>query len=469
MKNEEFNKTFSKQVCEQFHIFPLSNDDTGVLVASKEPDNLILRDKIEDEVGQKVQLEYRDAESITAMITQHFASSTQLDTSTMIEAHDIELVFLSLMAFVHANSVTDVHIEARRNEGKIRVRVDGVLEDIEILDPTTYKRLVTYLKVKAGMDITETRLPQDGQFSDVIEDKKYDLRLSTMPTLNGEKVMMRILSTMDGIVALEALGYSASLEEKLEELLQLPAGLIIVAGPTGAGKTTTLFSMLSKLNSPERNIITIEDPIEYQLDGINQVEVKPRANLTFSTIARTVLRQDPDIVLMGEVRDRESAEIAIQNALTGTLFFTTIHAKNTVGTISRLINLGVEPHWIAASLSAVLSQRLLRTICDQCTETYTPDEYMLKQFGLKTKKYTRGKGCVHCRGTGYKGRTTLAELLIVNDEVSQAISQFESPYQFKKTVSKHGFYPFTIDAKDKIERGITTVEEVLRVIPMELE
>jgi type II secretory ATPase GspE/PulE/Tfp pilus assembly ATPase PilB-like protein len=469
MKNDDITKLFTKRLCEQYHIFPLGGSDSGVLIASNDPENLIQKDKIEDELGQKVQLEYRDSESIKVMISQHYASSTQLDTSAMIEAHDIELVFLSLMAFVHANTVTDVHIEAGRNEGKIRVRVDGVLEDIEVLDITTYKRLVTYLKVKAGMDITETRLPQDGQFSDVIEDKKYDLRLSTMPTLNGEKVMMRILSTMDGIAALEALGYSSSLEEKLEELLQLPAGLVIVAGPTGAGKTTTLFSMLSKLNSPERNIITIEDPIEYQLDGINQVEVKPRANLTFSTIARTVLRQDPDIVLMGEVRDRESAEVAIQNALTGTLFFTTIHAKNTVGTISRLINLGIEAHWIAASLSAVLAQRLVRTICDQCVETYTPSETLLAQFNLKKKRYKRGKGCIHCRGIGYKGRTTLAELLIVNDEVSQAVSQFESPYQFKKIAREHGFFPFTIDAKEKIEKGVTTVEEVLRVIPMELD
>ncbi len=386
------------------------------------------------------------------------------DTS---DAPVIKFVNLLLSQAVKAKA-SDIHIEPYQNKLKIRYRIDGVLYDMHSPPKYIQGRLVSRIKIMAKMNIAEKRLPQDGRIEVKIGDKHIDIRVSTIPTAFGERVVMRLLDKAAVMLKLTELGMDPNLLSVFERLIRSAHGIILVTGPTGSGKTTTLYAALSTINRPDINIITLEDPIEYQMDGIGQIQVNPKINLTFASGLRSIVRQDPDVILVGEIRDLETAEIAIQAALTGHLVFSTLHTNDSSSTITRLIDMGIEPFLVSSSVLAILAQRLVRTVCPVCRVAYRPEKELLEQLGLKggdlgERMIYRAMGCPECLNTGYRGRTGIFELLILNDEIRSLILKTSDSNQIKRLAVQHGLVTLAMDGARKVLEGITTVEEVLRV------
>jgi general secretion pathway protein E len=389
------------------------------------------------------------------------------DTS---DAPVIKLVNLMLSQAVRDNA-SDIHIEPYKDRVKIRKRVDGILYDMFTPPKHVQAKLVSRVKIMAKMDIAERRLPQDGRLEIRIADKNVDLRVSSLPTAFGERVVMRLLDKSTVLLSLEALGMFKSDLARFTQLLKAPYGIILVTGPTGSGKTTTLYSALSILNKSGVNIITVEDPIEYQITGISQMQVNSKIGLTFASGLRTIVRQDPDIILVGEIRDLETAEVAIQSALTGHLVFSTLHTNDSAGAITRLINMGVEPFLVSSSVNAILAQRLVRKICPHCRDSYKPDKDYLARVGLSPIKFGdrvlyHGHGCPECMGTGYKGRLGLFELMVLNDNLKSLILTTSDTGQIKRQALASlamGMRTLRQDGLRKVLAGLTTLEEVFRV------
>jgi type IV pilus assembly protein PilB len=322
----------------------------------------------------------------------------------------------------------------------------------------------------SALDIAERRRPQDGKIHLKYEGRDFDLRVSTIPTVNGEKVVMRILDKSSVQLGLDRLGFMPDIKEKLEWLISKPYGMLLVTGPTGSGKSTTLYACLNKLNNGSVNISTVEDPVEYQIQGINQVQVNPKAGVTFATALRAFLRQDPDIIMVGEIRDHETAQIAVEAALTGHFVLSTLHTNDAPSAATRLIEMGIEPFLVASAVIGVLAQRLARTICSNCKEPYVPPKEALKDIGLAYTEeeivFYKGRGCDVCKGTGYKGRTGIHELLIITDKVREVILRRGSSNEIKRAALEDGFKTLQDDAIRKVVAGIITVEEALRVVYM---
>jgi general secretion pathway protein E len=381
------------------------------------------------------------------------------------EAPIIRLVNLLINRAVEKGA-SDIHIEPFEREVKIRFRIDGVLHEVESLPKPTLPAIVSRIKIMAKLDIAEKRLPQDGRIQLRVEGKNIDLRVSTLPTLFGEEVVMRILDRSQVMLNLEDLGFPDDVLKQFKELITSSHGMILVTGPTGSGKTTTLYAALNKINTPDKKIITIEDPVEYQLNGINQIQVNPQIGLTFAKGLRTIVRQDPDIVMIGEIRDLETAEIAVQAALTGHLVFSTLHTNDAPSAITRLIDMGVEDYLVASSVIGILAQRLVRMICPYCKEEVripVSIERLFAQNNVEVKKIFRGRGCERCDFTGYRGRQGIFELLIINDEIREMISRNIDSETIKRKAISLGMNPLLRDGLIKAAKGITTVEEVLRV------
>ncbi|MFC1807543.1 GspE/PulE family protein [Candidatus Omnitrophota bacterium] len=362
---------------------------------------------------------------------------------------------------------TDIHIEPFEGELRIRYRVDGVLFNASI--PPTIKYLhsaiVSRVKIMAALNIAEKRLPQDGRIKLKIADSDLDLRVSVIPTSFGESVHIRILSA-NVLMGLENLGLLEKDLVVVEELITKPHGIIFVTGPTGNGKTTTLYAGLSKINDASKNIITIEDPIEYQLHGITQIQVNPKIGLTFANGLRSMLRHDPDIMMVGEVRDLETAEIAIRVALTGHLVFSTLHTNDSAGAVTRLLDMGIEPYLVSSSIEAALAQRLLRVICEKCKAEIKPDSKLLDELKISPDSkmvFYEGKGCSACKFTGFKGRTAIYEILVMSDEIQDMVLRRASITEIKESALKNGMRTLFDDGMEKVARGITTIKEVLRV------
>ena len=363
---------------------------------------------------------------------------------------------------------SDVHIEPFEQELKVRFRIDGVLYDIATEDKSFQAAIISRVKIMASLNIAEKRLPQDGRIGLRIAGRDVDIRVSTVPTQFGERIVMRLLDKTATVLDLEQLGFTGNKLTVVEKLIRKPNGIILVTGPTGSGKTTTLYSCLSRINTPEKNILTVEDPIEYQLNGIGQMQVNPRIDFTFAMGLRAILRQDPDVVMVGEIRDSETAEIAIQASLTGHLVFSTIHTNDSAGSVARLLDMGVEPFLVASSLLAVMAQRLVRRLCKECKEPYELSDIELRDIGLdpatvqNRSAFRRGsEQCSHCQNTGYVSRIGIHELLIITDEIRSLIVQQVDSSAIKASASKHGFKPLRLDGADKILQGHTSVEEVL--------
>ncbi|MBU1912572.1 MAG: type II secretion system ATPase GspE [Candidatus Omnitrophica bacterium] len=363
---------------------------------------------------------------------------------------------------------SDIHVEPLENKFRIRYRIDGVLHEIPGPPKRLQGSIISRLKIMAGMDIAEKRLPQDGRIKLNLEKKELDLRVSTLPAIHGESVVMRILDKSSFMVGLEDMGLLPENKKDFERLINLPNGMILVTGPTGSGKTTTLYATLSHINQKERKVITIEDPVEYQLDGINQVQVKPQINLTFANGLRSMLRQAPDIIMVGEIRDLETAEIAVQSALTGHLIFSTLHTNDAAGAVTRLVDMGIKPYLVASTVQCIMAQRLVRTICPSCREAYKLSEEEIAILSLdagqsKDLELYKGKGCSACSNTGFKGRMGIYELLVMNDRLRELVLENTPSTVLCKKAREFGMRTLKEDGVEKVKRGYTTIEEVLRV------
>jgi len=389
------------------------------------------------------------------------------DTS---DAPVIKLVNLMLSQAVRDNA-SDIHIEPFKDRVKIRKRVDGILYDMFSPPKHVQAKLVSRVKIMAKMDIAERRLPQDGRIEIRIADKNVDLRVSSLPTAFGERVVMRLLDKSNVLLSLKELGMSKRDLNVFLKLIKAPYGIILVTGPTGSGKTTTLYSALSILNQPDVNIITVEDPIEYQINGISQMQVNAKIDLTFANGLRTIVRQDPDIILVGEIRDMETAEMAIQAALTGHLVFSTLHTNDASSAVTRLIDMGVEPFLVSSSVNAILAQRLVRKICPHCREAYTPVNEYLEKLELPKEQFEdavlyRGKGCAECLHTGYQGRLGIYELMVLSDSIKNSILTTSDAGRIKQQAISDPDTPMKTlrqDGLQKVLDGVTTLEEVFRV------
>jgi general secretion pathway protein E len=374
-----------------------------------------------------------------------------------------------LMVQAYRERASDIHVEPYQTDVKIRFRVDGILHDVVSLPKRLHPAVVSRIKVMAMLNIAEKRLPQDGRIGIKLGDHSVDLRISTVPTVNGERVVMRILDKSSVLFGLEELGFYPDDLATMERLIKQEHGIILVTGPTGSGKTTSLYSMLSRINSPDKNILTIEDPIEYQLKGIGQIPVNTKVGLTFASGLRSIVRQDPDVILVGEIRDLETAEIAIQAALTGHLVFSTLHTNDASSAVTRLIDMGIEPFLVTSSVNAIVAQRLVRVICASCKQEYFPESETLLEIGLSKEMIHkegflwRGAGCKECLWTGYKGRTGIYEILIMSDSIKSTILKSSDSNIIKKVAVDEGLHSLREDGARKVEHGNTTIEEVLRV------
>ena len=420
------------------------------------------------ETLEKMVSEKEEEEEEEGMVSLEKTEDLQAQTE---DASVIKFVNQILLKAVQERA-TDIHIEPFEDELKVRFRIDGVLYPTTI--PATIKyfhsAMISRIKIMAQLDIAERRLPQDGRIKVKVSDYELDLRVSVMPTIFGESVQIRILS-QQALLELEKLGLSSEELKIIDSVIRLPHGIIFVTGPTGSGKTTTLYASLKRINSDQTKIITIEDPVEYQLPGITQIQVLPKIGLTFAQGLRSVLRHDPDVLMVGEVRDYETAEIAIRSALTGHLVFSTLHTNDAAGAVTRLLDMGVEPFLVSSSLECLVAQRLVRVICNKCKIKIKPNKKMLEDLGLKDDidkiEIFEGKGCQACKFTGYKGRTAIYEVLRLDEEIRQMILTKASSQDIKRKAIKQGMKTLFLDGWQRVLKGETTISEVVRVTQKE--
>ncbi len=415
-----------------------------------------------------------DSDSSIADIGQEDSESIPIEDllDTSDEAPIIRFVN-GLLTQAYRQRASDIHIEPFETEMIVRYRVDGILYEVQRPPYRALSNIISRLKIMANLDIAEKRLPQDGRFSIRIAGKQADIRMSTLPTAFGERVVLRLLDKSSGVLGLEDIGIDAKMLPQIKKMIQKSHGIFLVTGPTGAGKTTTLYSSLSAINSQKQNIITVEDPIEYQLSGVGQIQVNSKIDLTFAQGLRSILRQDPDVIMVGEIRDSETAKIAVQAALTGHLVFSTLHTNDSAGALARLVEMGVEPFLAASALVGVLAQRLVRTVCPHCRISYQPDKQLLAELfdGSEVPVHAtfyRGRGCSHCMDVGYLGRTGLYELLEVTDPIRHLVTSNADAATIRQQSLKMGMRSLRQAGLVKVLEGQTTVEEILRVTQEEV-
>ncbi len=488
----------SESIARRYTIIPYEyNTKTeSIEIASADPLNINLLDFLERKTGKRIvfALAYADdiEKTINAVYTKGLSpevkealeevgqnKSTQdehvVQTAVIKEAPIAKIVD-TVLEFAVKGRASDVHIEPEEDKTRIRYRIDGILQEKLTLPRTIHDSLVSRIKILSQMKIDERRIPQDGRFSFKVGEQEVDLRVSTLPTVHGEKIVMRLLKKTGGLPALSELGLRGVQYKDLEEAIAKPYGIVLVTGPTGSGKTTTLYSILTKLNKPTVNIMTLEDPVEYQISGINQVQINTQAGLTFANGLRSFLRQDPNIILVGEIRDSETTQLAIQAALTGHLVFSTLHTNDAATAIPRLIDLGGEPFLISSVLNASLAQRIARRVCDNCKEWYIPPQEIqenIKQVlgPVLPSKYVkgeqiqvaRGKGCQECNFTGYLGRIAIFEVLKITPAINKMILKESSAKEIEEQGKTENLIIMKQDGYLKVLEGITTIEEVLRV------
>lgn len=485
-----------ERIVQQYRAIPVRRDGEKLYVAMDSPLNLAARDEIALLTGYKVVPLVTTQKALTQVIQNHFniesATKQEIVNIRMQEIEDSRLkretefvdetprgeegVVIRLVDSVVKGAIdagaSDIHLEPYDPEMRLRYRVDGILNDIMTIPRNVEPALVSRIKVVTDLDISERRVPQDGHFSMRHDGKAYDFRVSTMPTVLGEKVVIRVLDKSKAMVDLDGLGLSPVDRNGFESLISRPHGIILITGPTGSGKTTTLYASLRSLNKGTNNMVTVEDPVEYCLPGINQVQVNPAAGITFPRALRTFLRQDPDIIMVGEIRDSETAELAVDAALTGHLVFSTLHTNDAAGATARLIDMGVEPFLIASSLLGVVAQRLVRSACPDCGEAYEPtdeERILLEPWaGSEPIALRRGRGCRFCYQTGYRGRNGVFEILQVSDTVRGLIAQKRTAADIRKAAEAEGFRSLYRRGMEKVLDGTTTIDEVRRVIGSEV-
>ena len=499
----------TSQIANQYVLIPIKIVDNKLYVAMSDPLNLIVRDQIELRTGSKVIPLAASPAAVRNAIRYHFnvrnatrqaiasmrlKQSSKEDGSkdTLLEGKSFHvgddpvtsLAYSIVIGAIEARA-SDIHIEPRQPEMRVRYRVDGLLREAIDVPASVQQEVISHIKILSEMDISERRLPQDGHISIAHDGRDYDLRVSSLPAVGGEKIVIRILDKNMDRWSLDKIVASEDNNRKFRSLLNNPYGMILLTGPTGSGKTTTLYALLQMLNTPDKNIITVEDPVEYRLDGITQVQINTAAGRTFASSLRSILRQDPDIVLIGEIRDYETAEIAVSAALTGHLVLSTLHTNDAAGAISRLINIGIPPFLIASALLGAVAQRLVRTVCPKCKKTYEakPEELKLlsnysspqttgqKQSSQKqdNNQLYYGQGCDGCGNSGYSGRRALYEILNLSREIRELIVNSKSDGAIKQQAIAQGMKTLREDGIEQVLAGQTTVDEILRVVDMRAE
>lgn len=459
-------------------LVPLKADGDRLFVAMSDPmDYLTIEDlrlstgfHIETAIASKDDIlrtisKYYEDESFEDIFIDQPEETKQQEELTDLDSPVVRLVN-QLMVSAVAQKASDIHLDPQENELVIRYRLDGMLKTERVLPKHMQGMLTARIKILANLDITEQRLPQDGRIKTTIDFRPIDLRVSTLPTIFGEKIVMRILDLSSSLSDLKKLGFNPLNLERFLEEINRPNGIVLISGPTGSGKSSTLYAALNKLNSEEVNIITVEDPVEYQLSGVNQIQVNQNVGLTFATGLRSILRQDPDIVMVGEIRDRDTVEIAIRASLTGHLVLSTIHTNDSVASITRLLDMGVEPFLVTASLNAVVAQRLIRKVCRDCGKKMpatTREQEIFAKRGLAINEINRGSGCASCNMTGYRGRVAIHEVLLIDDAMRELINSNATPAKIREAAVNSGTVFLIDDGLDKVKQGLTTTEEVLRV------
>jgi len=485
-----------KSVAERLNLIPfaISGDGKELSVAFANPWDLEAIEFVEAKSGKKIKVYLALPQDITRAINERYAQSLTTEVTAalketsvaeekimevagrgeVIRREPIAKIVSTVLEFAIRSRASDIHIEPSADKTRVRYRIDGILHEKLVLPKSVHEALISRVKVLTGMKIDEKRIPQDGRFNFKADGQEVDLRVSTLPTVHGEKVVMRLLKKSGGVPTLPELGLRGRALKNLEDAILRPHGIILICGPTGSGKTTTLYSILSKINTTKVNIVTLEDPVEYQIVGVNQVQINPAAGLTFASGLRSFLRQDPNIIMVGEIRDRETTDLAIQASLTGHLVFSTIHTKSASQAMPRLLDMGAEPFLLASTLTAIVAQRICRRICTNCKETFEPpadvradiEAVLGALFPLKASEkvlLSRGKGCQECNNTGYFGRIGIFEVLPVTEKIARLVIERSAALDIEKTAVSEGMVTLKQDGYLKAVEGTTTLEEVLRV------
>jgi type IV pilus assembly protein PilB len=476
--DDEAIKLIPGDLARSYKLIPVEVDQGKLTVAMANPNDINAIDRLRDITKLSIEPRIADEDTIFSFIDDFYGmkvdpekeieeSLSQALSLEEVEEETAPLIKLvdSLIAQGIKEIATDIHIEVDETVGRVRYRIDGVLETAFILPKKIYRAVVSRIKIMSNLDITETRIPQDGALSVTYNTQDIDVRVSTMPIFWGESVVMRILRKPKFVLSLQDLGYWGNNLEVFKRLIKKPYGMLVITGPTGSGKSTTLYAAISGLNTLEKNLITLEDPVEYKLAIAKQSPIHEKAGYTFAKGLRSILRHDPDIILLGEMRDEETAEMAFRASMTGHLVFTTLHANSASAAVARLLDMNIEPFVISTSLLAVIAQRLARRICPKCKESYTPSEEELNFYpqlkDLKNPTFYRGKGCDKCKHTGYKGRIGLFEVLEVNQQVNELILKKALSTDIEKAA---GLKSMLDDGIEKVQKGVTTIEEIQRVI-----
>ncbi|MBW1741404.1 MAG: Flp pilus assembly complex ATPase component TadA [Deltaproteobacteria bacterium] len=494
--DKELTRLIPEDIARKYQIFPLYRNLNVLTVAMVDPLDVYAIDEVIRITQHEVELAICTEADLKQAIDRYYGTSTLVEEAIKSiteeeslepierEAERIEIDRLrdiaedtpvirlvnNLLVQAVREGASDIHIEPEENSLRIRFRIDGTLHEMSSPPKQMQLPVISRVKIMSKMDIAKMRVPQDGRFDVSIEGKEVGIRVSTFPTYHGENVVMRLLDKTTSLYGLDKIGLLEEDQNRLEHVIKRPYGFVLATGPTGSGKTTTLYAVLNTINSVEKNIITIEDPIEYTMELVRQSQINPKAGLTFGTGLRAILRQDPDIIMVGEIRDKETATIAIQSALTGHLVLSTLHTNDAPSAITRLIDMGVEPFLVASSVTAVVAQRLARMICEHCKEPYTPSTEVLERMGLtdlENPVLYRGKGCPQCRNTGCKGRTGIFEILTVNDEIRALAMGKPSFDVILKAAQKAGMRTMKEDAILKALKGIIALEEALTVVQMD--
>jgi len=471
------------------HVLPLALRENVLILGVADPGNLMALDDLRMVTKLSLRIVVADADELRRLVEDNYlkdmlaaeAEAGETGVEVLAEQQEdigdienlagqalvVQLVNMMIRQAV-AERASDIHIEPFENDLRIRFRIDGVLRSVAPPSKRLQAAIVSRIKIMADMNIAERRLPQDGRIKIRVAGRQIDLRISTLPTLYGESVVIRLLDRESQSVDLGAMGFPADTLSSFRKMLTAPYGIILATGPTGSGKTTTLYAALQEVSSPARKVITIEDPVEYQLPGINQMHVHAKIGLTFAEGLRTILRQDPDVIMVGEIRDEETADIAIHAALTGHLVFSTLHTNDSAGAVARLMDMGIEPFLVASSLEGVVAQRLVRRLCPKCREAYKPSRQELHELGAAISSYKggpfyRATGCNECRGTGYRGRVGLFELLVVDDLIQEKLLTHASSGEIKEAAVSRGMITLREEGWRKVAEGVTTAEEVARV------
>ena len=470
-----------QKLAEQHNVLPVNTHGNKLMVAMADPLDYFAIDELRMSTGYRIEPAIASKDELMRAINRYYGLQDSVDqimqhlqptddTGQSVSEEDEHSPVVKTVNQIIAQAVqygaSDIHIDPQEDSIRIRYRVDGVMRTERTFPSHMQSVLVARLKIMANLNVAERRLPQDGRVELEIEFRKIDLRISILPTIHGEKVVMRILDLSNALTEIDQLGFSEYNAALFQQGIETPYGTVLITGPTGSGKTTTLYSALAKLNDDEVNIITIEDPVEYQMRGINQVQVNQVTGMSFARGLRSMLRQDPNIVMVGEIRDSETAEIAIRAAMTGHLVLSTLHTNHAVNAITRLIDMGIEPFLISSSLTCVVAQRLVRRVCNTCAEGYEPldeEKRLLEQHGLVNLSLRKGKGCIACAQTGYKGRLAIHEVLPIDDTLRSMILQKRSDNEYKQQALQNGLIPMLEDGLAKVAVGLTTITEVLRV------